>query len=92
MSEYKVRKTDSSRLRERLDHPVIDGDAHINESRFAFPDFLKQVVILAYFQSLKYSEIAEILNIPVGTVKSRLHTALLRLQEAWSETPIAPNG
>ncbi len=43
MSAYKVRATESSRLRERLDHPVIDGDAHINESRFVFPDFLKQV-------------------------------------------------
>jgi RNA polymerase sigma-70 factor (ECF subfamily) len=45
------------------------------------PDFLRQVVILAYFQALKYREIAEVLDIPVGTVKSRLHTALLKLQE-----------
>ncbi|HEY8503337.1 MAG TPA: RNA polymerase sigma factor [Gemmataceae bacterium] len=46
------------------------------------PEFLRQVVLLAYFQGLKYREIAEILGIPVGTVKSRLHTALLKLQEA----------
>jgi RNA polymerase sigma-70 factor (ECF subfamily) len=45
------------------------------------PEFLRQVVLLAYFQSLKYREIAEILDIPVGTVKSRLHTALNKLQE-----------
>ena len=51
------------------------------------PDFLKQVVILAYYQSLKYKDIAEIMGIPVGTVKSRLHSALMRLQEAWSEMP-----
>lgn len=51
------------------------------------PDFLKQVVILAYYQSLKYKEIADILNIPVGTVKSRLHTALCKLQEAWTAEP-----
>lgn len=49
------------------------------------PDFLKQVVILAYYQGLKYSDIAQILGIPVGTVKSRLHSALMKLQEAWSE-------
>jgi RNA polymerase sigma-70 factor, ECF subfamily len=47
------------------------------------PDFLRQVVILAYYQGLKYKEIAEILDIPVGTVKSRLHTALSRLQDEW---------
>lgn len=49
------------------------------------PDFLKQVVILAYYHGLKYRDIADILAIPVGTVKSRLHAALVRLQEAWSE-------
>ncbi len=51
------------------------------------PDFLREVVLLAYYQGLKYRDIAEILGIPVGTVKSRLHAALLKLQEAWSETP-----
>lgn len=49
------------------------------------PDFLKQVVLLAYYQGLKYKDIGDILGIPVGTVKSRLHAALVRLQEAWSE-------
>jgi RNA polymerase sigma-70 factor (ECF subfamily) len=48
------------------------------------PDFLKQVVVLAYYQGLKYKDIGDILGIPVGTVKSRLHTALLKLQEMWS--------
>lgn len=51
------------------------------------PEFLRHVVILAYYQGLKYKEIADILRIPVGTVKSRLHTALSRLQEAWSTEP-----
>jgi RNA polymerase sigma-70 factor (ECF subfamily) len=50
------------------------------------PDFLRQVLILAYYQGLKYREIADALGIPVGTVKSRLHAALVRLHEAWSET------
>jgi len=49
------------------------------------PDFLRQVVILAYYQGLKYREIADALGIPVGTVKSRLHAALARLQEAWGQ-------
>jgi RNA polymerase sigma-70 factor, ECF subfamily len=50
------------------------------------PEFLRQVLILAYYQGLKYREIAEVLDIPVGTVKSRLHAALVKLHEAWSET------
>jgi len=60
------------------------------------PELLKPVVLLAYYQGLKYREIAEILDIPVGTVKSRLHAALVRLHEAWSVTPLvidaAPTG
>lgn len=51
------------------------------------PDFLKQVVILAYYQGLKYKDIADIMAIPVGTVKSRLHTALCKLHEAWVAEP-----
>jgi RNA polymerase sigma-70 factor (ECF subfamily) len=51
------------------------------------PDFLRQVLVLAYYQGLKYREIADILGIPVGTVKSRLHAALVKLQEVWSSSP-----
>jgi RNA polymerase sigma-70 factor (ECF subfamily) len=45
------------------------------------PEALKQTLILAYFQDLKYREIADIQKIPVGTVKSRLHAALAKLTE-----------
>jgi RNA polymerase sigma-70 factor (ECF subfamily) len=51
------------------------------------PDFLRQVLVLAYYQGLKYREIADVLDIPVGTVKSRLHAALVKLQEMWTSSP-----
>ena len=51
------------------------------------PDFLRQVLVLTYYQGLKYREAAAILDIPVGTVKSRLHAALVRLQELWAGSP-----
>ena len=51
------------------------------------PDFLRQVLILAYYQGLKYREVADALDIPVGTVKSRLHAALGKLQEAMADAP-----
>jgi RNA polymerase sigma factor (sigma-70 family) len=37
---------------------------------------LKQIIILRYHSELSINEIAEILQIPLGTCKSRLHTAL----------------
>lgn len=47
---------------------------------------MKQAVHLVYYQGLKYREAAEILGIPVGTVKSRLHAAVQRLSLHWDET------
>lgn len=55
----------------------------VREGVEALPEHLKSTVLLAYYQGLKYREIAEILGIPVGTVKSRLHLALARLHEFW---------
>jgi RNA polymerase sigma-70 factor (ECF subfamily) len=49
------------------------------------PEGLRDAVNLVYYQGLKYREAADILNIPVGTVKSRLHSAILKLNEAWLE-------
>jgi RNA polymerase sigma-70 factor (ECF subfamily) len=53
----------------------------VRDSVARLPDVLRQTLILAYHEDLKYREIAEILKIPVGTVKSRLHAALARLQQ-----------
>ena len=49
------------------------------------PEPLRGALILVYYQGLKYREAAAILGIPVGTVKSRLHAAILKLNEAWTE-------
>jgi len=50
------------------------------------PDYLRQVVLLIYFQGLKYQEAAEILKVPLGTVKSRMHMALVKLHSAWRKS------
>ena len=57
----------------------------IREAVDALPEPLRSAVQLVYYQGLKYREAADILGIPVGTVKSRLHSAILRLNEAWMQ-------
>ena len=64
-----------------LDH--LQGEeskAWVRESVARLPETLRQTLLLAYHQDLKYREIAEVLKVPVGTVKSRLHAALAKLQ------------
>lgn len=52
----------------------------------ALSESMKQAVHLVYYQGLKYREAADVLGIPVGTVKSRLHAAVQRLSLHWEET------
>ncbi|MDX2038983.1 MAG: sigma-70 family RNA polymerase sigma factor [Isosphaeraceae bacterium] len=58
----------------------------VRKSVAALPDALRETLLLAYDKDLKYREIAELLRIPVGTVKSRLHAALTKLQEMARRT------
>jgi RNA polymerase sigma-70 factor (ECF subfamily) len=45
------------------------------------PEEQKTVLVLSEMQGLKYQDIAAILEIPIGTVKSRMHTAMEKLKE-----------
>lgn len=47
------------------------------------PDHLREVLLLAYFQRMPYKDIAEVVGIPLGTVKSRLHAALGSFAGLW---------
>jgi len=47
------------------------------------PENLREILILAYFNKFSYKQMARILSIPIGTVKSRLHTAVGRFAGEW---------
>lgn len=67
-----------------VDAVLAAEQAHrVRESVEALSPPLRQVVLMAYFQGLKYREIADVLDIPVGTVKSRLFSAVQLLQQQW---------
>jgi len=50
------------------------------------PERMRTPLMLVYQQGMKYHEVAASMGIPVGTVKSRLHTALTRLTRSWQES------
>jgi RNA polymerase sigma-70 factor, ECF subfamily len=47
------------------------------------PENLRGILILAYFEQFSYKHMAQILSIPIGTVKSRLHTAVVHFMKKW---------
>lgn len=49
------------------------------------PENQREVFVLAEFQGLKYHDIGEALEIPVGTVKSRMFNAMRRLRDLLSK-------
>jgi len=53
----------------------------VAETVAALPEAQREVVMLRFVDGFSLPEIAEALDIPVGTVKSRLHNALARLRE-----------
>ena len=53
----------------------------IEEALDRLGDGQRDVFVLAEFEGLRYHEISEILEIPVGTVKSRMFNAMRRLRE-----------
>jgi RNA polymerase sigma-70 factor (ECF subfamily) len=58
----------------------------IRDAVARLPERLRSPVKLVYFRGMKYSEAADKLEVPVGTVKSRLHSAVKRLGQAWHES------
>lgn len=81
------------RLGERAAAPsaereVIDRlpDDDVRAALEALPEGFREAVLLADVQGFSYREIAEILDIPVGTVMSRLHRGRKSLEKALYET------
>jgi RNA polymerase sigma-70 factor (ECF subfamily) len=64
--------------------PDLDPGLRLDLARrlAGLPDRLREVLVLRYYRDLGEREIAELLGIPPGTVKSRLHAALRALREA----------
>lgn len=50
----------------------------------------REAFVLAHLDTLRYEEIASILGVPVGTVKSRVHTATRLLREDLSRQGLEP--
>lgn len=77
------------RVNERIEPEVhlLDEYRKLNIRRAiaALPEHQKLVFVMSHFEDMKYAEIAEVLGIAVGTVKSRMFTAVNTLRTMLKE-------
>ncbi len=71
---------------------VVEGmfDAVVEEAFGDLPDRFRRVVELVDLDGLSYQETAELLEIPIGTVMSRLHRARGRIRVRLTAAGLAP--
>jgi RNA polymerase sigma-70 factor (ECF subfamily) len=65
-------------------HDVLARDDELSRVRVATSRLSEEhraVVLICYHGELSHADAAELLEIPLGTLKSRLHSALTRLRE-----------
>ena len=65
---------------------MIRGDARetVRVALERLPAELREVIVLREMEGLSYKEIADVADVPIGTVMSRLSRARKRLQQAMA--------
>jgi RNA polymerase sigma-70 factor (ECF subfamily) len=56
----------------------------------SMPEHLREILLLSYFHQFPYQQISDILDIPLGTVKSRLHSAVAYFADRWKSANPGP--
>ncbi len=59
--------------------------AKVHRTVMAMPEHLREILLLSYFHQFPYKQISEILEIPLGTVKSRVHAAVAHFADRWRQ-------
>ena len=83
-----VEFSDRSAVSPAVEAESAEQHEALHRAMAALPELWRQVVMLVYFQGLRYREAAEVLAIPVGTVKSRLHAAMQKLTKSISHVSL----
>lgn len=65
--------------------PVSQDGMDVQEALNRLSPKLREVLVLNVYQGLRYQEVADVLEIPLGTVKSRINLALQELKGMFDE-------
>lgn len=68
----------------------LEQAERVRRALVQLPETYREVLVLRHYEGLKFYEIAEVLGIPEGTVKSRMFEALDRLEDSLERLGAAP--
>ncbi len=74
-------RVEDETLREPSESLALPDRDAMRERVLALPDRLREVLVLRYYEDLGEEEMARVLGVPRGTIKSRLHAAVKALRE-----------
>lgn len=83
LSRRRRREVPMETLPEREAPP--DADVSLHDLFLSLEESLRLPAVLHYMEGYDLKDIARMLRLPVGTVKSRLHRARKQMKETWEE-------
>lgn len=74
----------------KYSNPVAEAERHemhdiVEEAIVNLDNELRKVLVLREVEGMSYEEIAQALNIPIGTVKTRIHRARMEMRDALAD-------
>lgn len=66
-----------------------DGAVDVRSAIAQLPEAKREVIFLAYYKGLTHREVARVLDLPEGTVKTRIRDSLVRLKIVLAEAEMS---
>jgi RNA polymerase sigma-70 factor (ECF subfamily) len=88
--QLRPKPVESEVLEANIPPPLrVQDDVELERAMRALPDDLRSIMLLWAVDELAYKEIAGVLDIPIGTVMSRLYRARVKLRDLLADHPMA---
>ena len=87
MDRLRLKRAEPAQIESSQGHEggTIENKVVIEKCLNQLPAELRTTLVLREIEQLSYEEVAEAMRVPIGTVRSRLHTAREKFRRLWLE-------